>query len=194
METMCPDRQIVSVYFDNELDSPWKEKMEAHLASCPRCRSALESYRTARQALSAPADSLLKAAGQRVWERLEDSAESRRGYGAGTFRRKPGAFGKFWRGRITVPFPVAAAACLVLAAAFALFLALGPESPPQMADMGMEVQTSPIGDMAGLLEYLNSDNSPDMVIIRLPETATFTSSGEPRVIRAADYSRNNQKR
>jgi hypothetical protein len=168
--------------------------MEAHLASCPRCRSVLESYRTARQALSAPDVSLVNAAGQRVWEQLEDAAESRSGYGAGTFRRTSGAFGKFWQGRVTVPFPAAAAAGLVLAAAFALLFALRPQSPPQMADMGMEVQTSPVSDMAGLLEYLNGDNSPDMVIIKLPETATFTNSGEPRVIRAADYSRNNERK
>lgn len=187
MEKMCPDRQILSVYFDNELDSPWKEKLAAHIEGCPRCRARLELYRNAREAFDGDAagDAAVEAACGRILENLEAAGET---------RRKPGVFVKFWRGRISVPFPAAAAAGLVLAAAFALLLVLRPQDPPQMADMGMEVQTSPVTDMASLLEYLNGDNSPDMVIIKLPETTVFKSAGEPRIIRASDYSRNGAKR
>jgi anti-sigma factor RsiW len=186
MEKMCPDRQILSVYFDNELDSPWKKKLETHLKDCPHCRARLELYRDTREAFvgDTARDAVVEAACGRILENLETVGET---------RRRPGVFVKFWRGRITVPFPVAAAAGLVLAAAFALLLVLRPQDPPQMADMGMEVQTSPVTDMASLLEYLNGDNSPDMVIIRLPETAMFRSAGEPRIIRASDYSRNGAK-
>jgi anti-sigma factor RsiW len=41
---MCPDRQILSVYLDEELPSPWKEKMEAHVSSCAECQAVLEKY------------------------------------------------------------------------------------------------------------------------------------------------------
>ncbi|GHU05470.1 hypothetical protein FACS1894147_11680 [Spirochaetia bacterium] len=42
---MCPDRQILSLYHDDELPSPWKEKLESHVASCPACAARLAQYR-----------------------------------------------------------------------------------------------------------------------------------------------------
>ena len=46
----------------------------------------------------------------------------------------------------------------------------------------------PITDLNGVLQYLGNDDSPDIMIIRLPESRSFMSSGEPAIIRAADYS------
>jgi anti-sigma factor RsiW len=182
MEIMCPDRQILSVYFDNELASPWKEKLEEHVSGCPVCAARLEAYKKTREFLPGAEGLALRAAKERVWGKLAELPDTRRGAARG-----------FWGASITVPFPVAAAAGFVLIAAFALLLVLRPANTPvsQFAGTGMEVQA--VSDMSGLLEYLSNDDSSDMVIIRLPET-TFTSYGEPRVLRAADYSRNNRKR
>jgi anti-sigma factor RsiW len=181
---MCPDRQILSVYFDHELASPWKEKLEAHVSGCPECGARLEAYKKTRAFLPGAERSMLKAAEKRIWGNLAPLAE--------IYRKTP-AVRRFWGGSVTLPFPLAAAAGLVLVTAFALLLVFRPVTTPvsQLAGAGMEVQS--ISDMNSLLEYLDSDNSTDMVIIRLPET-TFTSYGEPRVLRAADYSRNNWKR
>jgi hypothetical protein len=44
----------------------------------------------------------------------------------------------------------------------------------------------PASDLSGILQYLG-DDSPDIVIIRLPESRSFMSSGEPAIIKAADY-------
>jgi anti-sigma factor RsiW len=179
---MCPDRQILSVYFDNELASPWKEKLEAHVKSCPECSARLETYKKTRNFLPGVEQSTLRAVGKRVWKSLP--AEP---------RRETPAVRRFWDSSVTLPFPVAAAAGLVLVTAFALLLVFRPVNTPvsQLAGAGMEVQS--ISDINSLLEYLDGDNSTDMVIIRLPET-TFTSYGEPRVLRAADYSKNNWKK
>ncbi|MDR1506858.1 MAG: zf-HC2 domain-containing protein [Treponema sp.] len=199
---MCPDRQILSVYFDNELASPWKEKFETHLKSCPECRARLETYKKARGFLSAgnpsagelPAGgpSALNAAGRRVWESLARENGGRSWHDTAFRRPVPG---RFWRRSVTIPFPIAAAAGVVLVVAVTLLLALRPADVPssQFAGMGMEVlRTTPVSDINSLLEYLNNGDSADMVIIRLPET-TFTSYGEP-VLRAADYSKNNRKK
>ncbi|MDR0403554.1 MAG: hypothetical protein LBH35_08220 [Treponema sp.] len=183
---MCPGRQILSVYFDNELVSPWKEKLEEHLSRCPECGARLEAYKKARAAMFPEAERpAFLAAEERVWEKIAPLAART--------RRKTASFRRFWGGSVTVPFPLAAAAGLVLVTVFALLLLIRPVNTPvsQFAGAGMEVQAIP--DMASLLEYLDSDNSTEMVIIRLPET-TFTSYGEPRMLRAADYSRNNWKR
>jgi anti-sigma factor RsiW len=182
MEIMCPDRQILSVYFDNELTSPWREKLEEHLSGCPECSARLEAYKKNHELLPGAEQPALRTAEERIWEKIAPLAETHRTTVRG-----------FWGASVTLPFPVAAAAGLVLVTAFALLLVFRPVNTPvsQFAGAGMEVQS--ISDMNSLLEYLDSDNSADMVIIRLPET-TFTSYGEPRVLRAADYSRNNRKR
>ncbi|MDR2144344.1 MAG: zf-HC2 domain-containing protein [Treponema sp.] len=181
---MCPDRQILSVYFDNELSSPWKEKLEEHLSGCRECAARLEAYKKTRAFLPGVEQSALRAAEDRIWGKIAPLKEN---------YRQSAAAGSFWGARVTVPFPLAAAAGIVLVAAFALLLVFRPVSTPvsQFAGTGMEVQS--ISDINSLLEYLDSDNSADMVIIKLPET-TFTSYGEPRVLRAADYSRDNWKR
>jgi anti-sigma factor RsiW len=192
---MCPDRQILSVYFDNELDSPWKEKLETHLDGCAECRSRLEIYgqtqklrnvpSTARGG-ARPAEAAMEAARARIWEKLEPLTE---------IRRRPGIVRGFWAGSFRMPVPLAAAAGLVLVLAFTL-IAIRPRnvSAPQMAGVGMDIQTSPVSaDMENILKYFDGDNSAEMVIIRLPE-ATFKSDGEPKMIRAADYTENGARR
>ena len=41
---MCPDRDLVSAYVDGEVPSPWRERLEEHLASCPNCAALAASY------------------------------------------------------------------------------------------------------------------------------------------------------
>jgi hypothetical protein len=47
----------------------------------------------------------------------------------------------------------------------------------------------PVSDMNGVLQYLGNQDTADIMIIRLPESRNFSSSGEPTIIKAADYSR-----
>ena len=180
---MCPDHQILSVYFDGELESPWKEKCEKHLENCPSCRERLEAYRHTRQRLAETSVNLgqsLEGAFTRVWEKASFAVKP-------NFEVKPRR--RFWTSSITIPVPIAAAAGLVMALALAALIAIKqPErtSEPQLAGLEMQ-EMIPVSDMASFFQYLGSD-TPDMVIIRLPET-TFTNAGEPRMLRAADYTR-----
>jgi len=178
MGVMCPDRQIISIYFDNELDSPWKEKLENHLEECPSCRKHLEAYKFTRQRLAeTPAN--MEQAMERIWENTNFTAKP---------RRIPATVRRFWNGSITIPVPVAAAAGLAMVLAMTALIALRQPvrvSEPQLAGLDMQEMT-PASDMASLLQYLESENSGDMVIIRLPDT-TFKRTGEPRMLRAADY-------
>lgn len=41
----CPDSDLYSAWVDGEVPSPWKEKLEAHLASCPKCKARAERFR-----------------------------------------------------------------------------------------------------------------------------------------------------
>ena len=82
MAKLCPDRQLLSVYFDGEMPSPWKEKMESHIAGCPQCARQLEFYRRVSSAAAedVSAGEAMEAAKERVWHKLEQ----RIGIAAGT--------------------------------------------------------------------------------------------------------------
>jgi hypothetical protein len=200
MVLMCPDRQILSVYVDGELPSPWKEKMEAHLRSCGVCRDRLEGYRRLSGILGgrgagipgSVSEERTEEAGERIWQkiaRLDD-------------REKQNAAARFRYRTISIPLPAAAAVVVifmaVLMAAIFLppsFIGDGGQEMVASSGMGLDVQgIMPVSDMNGVLQYLGSQDAADLVTIRLPESRSFMSSGEPTIIKAADYSRRNGSR
>ena len=209
---MCPDPQLLSIYMDGELPSPWKEKMEAHLAECPVCTEKYKHFRhlhemfkkntnpsrtyienggtlqpsAAEQPL--PEQEFIESAKENVWRKME----SRQRYS----RRS------VWRYRISVPMPaIAAAAAIVLVILTVLFIRGGNLQPQDSAVrsnfiLASEEEEMPsvipaAQDMNGLLQLLGSDGT-DVLIFRLPESRNFSRSGEPAIIRAADYSRGSQ--
>jgi anti-sigma factor RsiW len=178
---MCPDRQILSVYCDQELPSPWKEKLEAHLADCSECRTRLEQY---RRFFPKPGESeAMEAVKERVWAKITR-------LGGGTPKRS--YQGSWWSRSVSLPIPAAAAAILFFAlAAFFVINPLRdrPRDTDLAAGVGLEVQgIMPVSDINGVIQYLGGEDTADIVIIRLPESKRFMSSGEPAIIRAADYS------
>ena len=189
MGKLCPEHQLLSVYYDGELPSPWKEKLESHIAGCPGCKECLESYRRISQEIIQPVPALDEAQ-ERVWQRLEQS--TRKAYS----RRYPATI---WSRRISIPLPAAVAAAVLLAALAFVWV----RSTPQAATVsGMafaaeaEIDTQgyiPVSDMESVLQYLSSRDNGEMLIIRLPESRNFYNYGEPAIIKAADYSRNVQQ-
>ncbi|MDR2257911.1 MAG: zf-HC2 domain-containing protein [Treponema sp.] len=195
---MCPDHQMLSVYLDGELPSPWKEKMEKHLAFCASCRDRLESYgeisRHLKRAEAAPAEAeavpagtvfageaALEGAKDRVWLRLQNLEAP---------RRRPGP--AIWRRSVSIPLPAAAAAAVIFCIALAAVLFRQNTGTPQMQDMataGVDLDVRgimPVSDMHGVLQYLGDQDTGDIVILRLPESRSFMSSGEPTLLKAAD--------
>ncbi|MDR2900970.1 MAG: hypothetical protein LBV20_05580 [Treponema sp.] len=182
---MCPDRQILSVYLDKELPSPWKEKMEAHVSSCMKCQAVLKQYQAASSLTNLEQDdflsSRLDSAKDRVWEQLSVI----------NFEKKKPAFSQ-WNHSLSLPLPAAIAAALVIAFT-AAFIGNSVSRPAQNlnAVAALEAQNViPSADLARIIQYLDAqEDDSSMMIINLPETEDFASSGEPALIRAADYSR-----
>jgi len=181
---MCPDPQLLSVYFDKELPSPWKEKMEEHLSACTGCRERLAGY----EALGPAAEgedvaAVLEEAKTRVWKNLSRTLSP---------QQAPKRIRRWRRLDISVPAAVAALVAVALVAA----LASGPFYPRKGQDQTLaDISTGgngviPVSDMSGVLKYLDSQSSsPDIVIIQLPESSSFARTGEPALVRAADYVR-----
>ena len=197
---MCPDRQIISLFLDGELPSPWNEKMKTHLESCPKCQAVLSGYRGLEEYLHAapgnPPDEITEAALERaqdrVWKKLTAPVISGENIKPKLYRPS------LWSRTITLPLPAAAAAAvLIIAVFFALMGVRGgtAASPSQDTlaafNIGLDDQEMvPLNDMNGVLRYLSSqDNGGDFMVIRLPESRNFSRNGEPTLINAADYSR-----
>ncbi|MCL2175045.1 MAG: zf-HC2 domain-containing protein [Treponema sp.] len=231
---MCPDPQILSIYLDGELPSPWKEKMQEHFTQCSACRGKLENFKRLQDLLkedkaatrtyiervvdepSEPrtyTEDELQKSKEKVWERIEA--------GQGFNRRSNRS--RIWQRKISIPLPAAAVAA-VLVLLFAVFWLNGRSAtpnnqtpsvaeiqrgnvPPSLpieranyvlaAEMGrIEDGLIPAAeDMSGILQYLAPQNTgANIIILQLPESKNFSRSGEPAIIRAADFSERQQQR
>ena len=199
---MCPDQQIISLYLDDELPSPWKEKFEAHLASCGNCQNHLDQYRGIRNIMREDRAGVSAELESRVWNRIITDSLNRPVI-AGNIpslaakTRSP----SFWSRGVTLPVPAAATAAIIFVI-IAFFAVQGIQSRnirgyPEnaiVAGIGADVQGIPMSDMNDVLQYLSREDSPDFLIIKLPETRSFSSTGEPALIKAADYTRRNVSR
>jgi len=204
---MCPEPQLLSIYMDGELPSPWKEKMEAHLKECPECADRYKNFRHLQEMFkknthqsrtyvegdgelrptsadqSIPEQEYIEAAKEKVWRKME----SRRFYS----RRS------IWRYRLSLPLPAVAAAAAVILVILTVFFLRGgsllqQDNAKSNFILASEEEDMPsiipaAQDMNGLLQLLGTDGS-DVLILRLPESRNFSRSGEPAIIRAADYS------
>jgi anti-sigma factor RsiW len=192
---MCPDRQILSVYLDKELPSPWKEKMEAHVSSCAECQAVLKQYTVVSHLANSEDDNLSiqnidaaqERAQKRVWEQLSVL----------NFQEEKKTIFHNWNRPLSLPLPAAAAAAILIAF-IAAFIGSTVSRPVQNLNTvaALDAQNIiPSADLARIIQYLDAqEDASSMMIINLPETENFTSSGEPALIRAADYSRGNKFR
>ena len=191
---MCPDRQIISLYLDGELPSPWKEKMYMHLETCEKCRASLEKYRLLGERLRDLPDDVVEAAQNRVWNKFMAPGMEIQPLRGGMKREWPGK--RIWSRSITLPLPAAAAAAVLVIIVFVALFGIRnsgrvmPQDIIATAGIGLDDQgTVPIQDMNGVLQYLSSQDNGDFMVIRLPESRRFSRTGKPAFINAADYSR-----
>jgi hypothetical protein len=193
MARLCPDRQLLSVYFDGEMPSPWKEKMESHIAGCPQCARRLEAY---QRISHAPAEDVFAGEAEAVKERVWRKLEQRTGMAAGS-----AAWPRIirsdavWRRHISVPLPAAAAA-VILFVALTLVIALKITGATANSGMTLAAETEfdapdviPVSDMEDVMQYLSNRDNGEIIILRLPESRNFVNYGEPAIIKAADYTR-----
>ena len=141
----CPDRNLYSAYVDGEVPSPWKEKLEEHLASCEKCRAAESRYRAMRDAVRkaseaepAVSDDFLESSFKKLsprWELAAEKASAERAASTPAVTRKAA----------TIPWAALAAMFLVVAFVPAFFAvrsaeSRAPEAPPmQVAQDGAGV-------------------------------------------------------
>jgi hypothetical protein len=193
---MCPDKQLLSVYHDDELPSPWKEKMEAHLACCDACRKTVAAYGKLSSLLTAPAganspDVSFAAAWMRVREKRRSVDRPNQQVQSEKPRRTVFA-GRVFSRRLAVPLPFAVAAAAALVFAFAALLTQRdvqriPESGAVAEGFNLDPSgVSQVNSMTDALRFIENDEffagpQSSYVIMRLPENKTFYNFGSPQI-------------
>src|SRR5574344_818307 len=59
MMSTCPEKDIHSIYIDNELPAAYVAEYEAHVKNCPRCQAELARLRAFRQSFSADSKNMM---------------------------------------------------------------------------------------------------------------------------------------
>jgi len=202
---MCPDPQLFSIYVDGELPSPWKEKMESHFSQCSACVQKLKNLESLREVFkkdtsaqrtvdkNAPDSAeheieFMEEAKARIWQKLESKRR---------FKRSAG----LWQRRLSIPLPAAAAAAVIIALLTMLLYRDGrannnnsivqQQQDPYNFILAAEDDFPgiiPTADISSVLQYLNQEGT-DVIILTLPESRNFSRTGEPEILRAADYQR-----
>jgi len=188
MKQECSFGQWLSVYYDQEMDPQYKEKMESHIAACPDCKAQLKAYKKISLSLAPAEDKLMEEARQRVLQNIETS-----GFHS-SYGDRPVWGPPIWKRRVSIPIPAAAAAVVIIIAL--AFLWIRSPAKTGIPNMAITAETEilpdviPFSGMESVLQYLGGTDTGDILILRLPESRNFSSYGEPAMIKAADYSRN----
>jgi anti-sigma factor RsiW len=174
---MCPDKQLLSAYCDNEVPSPWKEKIDSHLAECKLCRDIAARYGNLRTALREVETAVdIPGASRRVLAGI---------YAAGA--SKP----PLWRRRLNLSFATAAAAAVILFGG-GIMISLAARNVVENRDIAVRSPApaenmANIKDMNRLLEILSQRGREKEVTIQLPDVRDFEFRGKPVFLRETEF-------
>ena len=182
---MCPDKQTLSAYFDNELEKPFNELVAAHIDDCDSCSGEVDAIESVSNYLHSEPEPDFEASKARVREKLETNVPE-------------APTPNFWSKRISVPVPMAMAGMVLF------FLLVGGIFVVSNLANGYNNDVSAIAaeesrqtevlmtDLEMVTRYMESQNDIIEVTMQLPEESRFYFSGEPRLIREQDFKNSRQ--
>jgi len=180
---MCPDSELISAFVDDEVPSPWNNRLADHLATCPDCARKAGAYRELGGALrerSSRAALAETAAEDASVDRVRELFFTEIGQASAL---------PVWNRRIAVPMPLIAAAALAIVFLSGYLasgiLQPGPTRINAVAAADISPRSAQGASMDDLIRYLEANDAHVNVTIRLPETTTFEASGTPILMRAS---------
>ncbi|MCE1195892.1 zf-HC2 domain-containing protein [bacterium] len=183
---MCPDDALLSAFVDGEVPSPWKERMEAHVAGCAACSRKVRGMRALGESLrsleTGTEAAVLTAAKARIGASI-DFGMAGRAAGHSLAAR----FFDFWSRRIALPMPALAAG--LLAIVFFAGLTFGIITPFAKASRLMASASTVISPGSATLEMMAQymkQSSVQPVMIEMPKESEFCQLGNPVVMTSFD--------
>lgn len=195
---MCPDPSLISAFVDDEVPSPWKERLAAHVAACPACEKRVRGYAGLRQVLVAlPAGgagedeaAILARIENRLGARLGQRLEAPSSLPKAETPVRAAKTSPLWHRSLRLPLPLAAAAAalMVFLAGLAAAGYIRPIRPvvQSLAAAQIAPTAAQPASMEALIHYLETQDAKVNLTIELPSGDTLSSSGKPLVVRAAD--------
>ncbi len=181
---MCFDRQTLSAYIDNELDSSQKLNIKNHIKECIKCKEHADFFDSLKNQLKSShiaADPFTKEA---VWTRLAHSTSPDKGL-------------DFWhRGFILSPSLMVSLSFIFIAVlGVGIFFALPQNNDFLSADSNTAPTFDyekfplniPVDNVEKILAYFDIHDEPLEVFIQLPGSSDFVIQGEPRFLIKSDY-------
>ncbi|MDA3811353.1 MAG: hypothetical protein PF518_13600 [Spirochaetaceae bacterium] len=179
---MCPDKSILSAWFDGEVDVQWSGEISKHLEVCNDCHTYinnLKKQRTLLQSLPTPdfEDSLEKVKA-RIRERRNVSGSLR-----------------FWQRKISLPVAAAAALIAATVSLGTTMLTTGKSNNVLMANSGYNNSNGQIVNLNGdkieeilsMMESNLSDEFASKAKVEIPADFDLIFNGESQLVRTAGY-------
>ncbi len=176
---MCPDDQILSTYYDGELNINWSERIDAHLKECTKCRDKISVFSKLSTGLNSIDLSCVDESKACVMNRIKKN-------------RLPVISPPFWKLRLNLSIPVAAAAgfaIFLFSFSLSSFIRPNPSSTYYAKSSSKYISDIKKFTREELIKYLNSEDSSVEVKIKLPENSDIEVTGEPELIRFVEYNR-----
>jgi len=186
----CPDSDLYSAYIDDEVPSPWKEKLEAHIHSCPKCKKMTDRYLKLHAFISTGMEIRTVPDFEASFERI---AERRKEVLAAMGKKTPINY-LAWT-RQSVKIPLTAFAAMFLAAVFLpTFFIIRSTSSSKSSISELSMQKASLQAIAAngyqnqhTLSSLNQVYSPDLSSKVLQTQAV--SSSQKTVFTMVDFAR-----
>ncbi len=173
---MCPDRETLSAFYDNEVEGKFSITIENHIEECNKCRKDLSVMESASTLFSNALDEKdipVKA----VWGNIQSELDR---------KNRP----DIWHRKINIPLPLLAAASFLVIMITALLSTLLFNS------YGNDYRNFTVSEAVNInndnqYHILNNDQTVQ-VELQLPADAFFQISGTPQLIRKVDYLQANE--
>ncbi|HTO22549.1 MAG TPA: zf-HC2 domain-containing protein [Spirochaetia bacterium] len=181
---MCPDREILSAYFDGEVSDPWARQIAEHVSGCGSCRAWLAGLDGTRRVL----------AEERLLEWRAPMERVRRRILAHHPVERPRV--SIWRRQMTLPVPVAG-----LAAALLLILGISLAVVSTRQDLGyIRITQAPAGGteyqfavpydkVEALLKSVGGSDAAIESVMTIPKNVKLVPVGQPRMGKADEFPR-----
>ena len=175
---MCPDKNLLSAYFDGELKRRFCFELEAHVAECESCSQILEDFRALSSSLCNEPVPETTENKEETWQLLRKRFSS--------LYPTP-----VWKRRLQIPAPVIAVmAVLVILLGVGLLFSLGSPRAYSPFDTvtGTRFESAEYATFEEIIKHLDARGG-QTYIFTLPQDTKVQFWSEPQLIRAADYKR-----
>jgi hypothetical protein len=187
---MCPDSKLLSAFYDGEVASPWKEKIEEHITECAQCGVVIDGFSGQSEFLQSDKEPEFSSSFAEVQMLIRHKNNVRIESSSVSFFRVPA-------------MPMAAAAAAVLAFFFGFLMAgtTGPSASfteiPLAISEGWSVPPGdlviPGEDLEAMLTMIEQSSGAlfnQETSMELPVNLSLAHLGDSALVRTAAYGGN----